>query len=274
MSTARSNHNHSYCFESYGVLVRLESNSREVLDQAVLTARSALLEQTVEIPCSRAEQTFSLQVGPGGKCGIIQNGEVIITGETDFKFWKFFDSLVRILIADFASSVVFLHAGVVGWRGKALVLPGNSFFGKTTLVAALVRAGAEYYSDEYAVLDGQGLVQPFARALSLRTDGASVVESRVRIESLGGIAGNKPIPIGCVLFTRYEPESVPNYRFLSAGQGIVEVIGQTIAIKRNTEFALKVLKKAFSNAIIVKSPRPDAAKFADVFLEFVDNTAY
>ena len=51
---------------------------------------------------------------------------------------------------------VFLHAGVVGWGGRALLLPGRSFAGKSTLVEALVRAGAIYYSDEYAVLDLQG----------------------------------------------------------------------------------------------------------------------
>jgi hypothetical protein len=43
-----------------------------------------------------------------------------------------------------------------------MVLPGKSFAGKTTLVAALVRAGAEYWSDEYAVLDANGDVHPYA----------------------------------------------------------------------------------------------------------------
>jgi hypothetical protein len=36
------------------------------------------------------------------------------------------------------------------------VLPGRSFAGKTTLVAALVQVGAEYWSDEYPVLDAEG----------------------------------------------------------------------------------------------------------------------
>jgi hypothetical protein len=76
-----------------------------------------------------------------------------------------------------------------------------------------------------------------------------------------------------VVFTKYDPESNPEYAFLTAGQGIVEVIGQTIGIRRNSEFVIKVLKNAFANAIIVKSPRNEAANFALELLEFVDNTA-
>jgi hypothetical protein len=197
----------------------------------------------------------------------------MVTAEPEKRFWKFFDSLVRILIGEFAKNFVFLHAGAVGWHGKAIILPGNSFYGKTTLVAELVRNGAEYYSDEYAVLDIDGLVHPFPRPLSMRTDGESIVETPTPVEEILGRTGEVPLPVGSVLFTQYVPESQQDYEFLTTGQGIVEIIAQTIAIKRNTEFAINVLKKALSSAIIVKSPRPDAGLFARNFLEFVDNTA-
>jgi hypothetical protein len=65
-------------------------------------------------------------------------------------------------IALHAPEHVFVQAGVVGVGERAMVLPGKSFAGKTTLVAALVRAGAEYWSDEYAVLDANGDVHPYA----------------------------------------------------------------------------------------------------------------
>jgi uridine kinase len=41
-----------------------------------------------------------------------------------------------------------------------IAIPGRSFSGKTSLVTALVRAGAVYYSDEFAVIDRDGLVRP------------------------------------------------------------------------------------------------------------------
>ena len=197
----------------------------------------------------------------------------MVSAEPEMRFWKYFDSLLRILVAEFTKERIFLHAGVVGWKGKAIILPGNSFYGKTTFVAELVRSGAEYYSDEYAVLDADGLVHPFARPLSMRSSGKAIIETITPVEELMGKAGETPLPVGTVFFTQHVPESSPNYEFLTTGQGVVEIIAQTIAIKRNTEFAIKVLKKALSSAIIVKSPRPDAGSFARNFLEFVDNTA-
>src|SRR3981189_2021508 len=43
-----------------------------------------------------------------------------------------------------ASDMTFLHAGVVGWHGRAIVFPGQSLCGKTTLVREMLRLGATY----------------------------------------------------------------------------------------------------------------------------------
>ena len=266
---------YKFCFESYGVAVAIEADSEEVLAQAASTARSALLGNVREIDCDRAEQRFLLRTDADGSCSMIQNGESMTAGmPTDFRFWKFFDSLVRILVAEHAKSVVFVHAGVVGWRGGAIVLPGNSFAGKTTLVAELVKAGAEYFSDEYAVFDENGLVQSFPRKLSMRTNGPVIDEKAIAVESIGGRAATGPAPVRCVLFTKYTAESVWDPEILTPGQGLMEILPQTIAIRQNTEFAINILKKGIGSAIIVKSTRSDAASFARVFLEFVDNKGF
>src|SRR5690348_8030399 len=119
-----------FCFESYGVPVGIESNSGSVFARAVSTARSALLERMTEIDCGRAQQKFLLHTESDGECSIIRNGEVMATGDpSDFRFWKVFDGFVRILVAEHAKSMVFVHAGVVGWREHAIVLPGRSFAG-------------------------------------------------------------------------------------------------------------------------------------------------
>ena len=71
------------------------------------------------------------------------------------------DAQMRLFIAANARDWLFVHAGVVAHGGRALVAPGDSFSGKTTLVRALLAAGATYYSDEYAVLDEAGRVHPY-----------------------------------------------------------------------------------------------------------------
>ena len=48
----------------------------------------------------------------------------------------------------------------------------------------MVRAGATYYSDEYAVIDDTGLVHPFARPLGIREEG-SYVQTKCAAEALG-----------------------------------------------------------------------------------------
>src|SRR6186997_3026660 len=83
-------------------------------------------------------------------------------------------------VAERAPDHLFVHAGVVGWEGRAIVMPGASFAGKTTLVQAWLEAGATYYSDEFAVLDRDGRVHPFARPLAIR-DGSTASTRRVPV---------------------------------------------------------------------------------------------
>ena len=48
-----------------------------------------------------------------------------------------------------------VHAGALLIDGKALLLPGTSHAGKSSLVAELLRRGASHFSDEYALIDDQ-----------------------------------------------------------------------------------------------------------------------
>jgi len=48
-------------------------------------------------------------------------------------------------LAQAARQRLFVHAGVVAWKGQAIVIPGQSRSVKTTLVKAFVQAGASYY---------------------------------------------------------------------------------------------------------------------------------
>jgi hypothetical protein len=64
---------------------------------------------------------------------------------------------------------VLLHAGAVEHSGRAVLLPGVSGAGKTTLVAALLQRGLRYYTDEIAALARPSLmVQPYPRALAIK----------------------------------------------------------------------------------------------------------
>ena len=65
--------------------------------------------------------------------------------------------------------LLFIHAGVVAFAGRGMVLLGHSGAGKTSTVAALVRKGAAYLSDEVALLDpAMGTVAPFVLPMAVK----------------------------------------------------------------------------------------------------------
>src|SRR5262249_3170175 len=83
---------------------------------------------------------------------LVRHGEVLARARS---IEPVVDSLRREIdetIALFSRHGLFVHAGVVAWRGRAIMAPGRSMSGKSHLVAALVGCGATYYSDEFAVL--------------------------------------------------------------------------------------------------------------------------
>jgi hypothetical protein len=256
-------------FESYGVKVKLEATSPELLKEAERTARKALLDRIRILETREAEHSFGFTSDEAGTLYLFQNGERVSSDDLRTRFFKFFNSLLRIVVAEHARDRVFIHAGVVAWKGRAIVIPANSFQGKTTLVAELVRNGAEYYSDEYAVLDENGMVHPFPRDLSVRD--SQFHERDVPVSELGGKTGFDPIPIGAVLLTEYAEDGEWNPEQLTVGQGIMEIIPHTIPRNFNTKFSLKVLNTAVTDAIILKSPRGDAGEFAIKLLSFFDN---
>ena len=256
-------------FESYGVRVKIQATDAELLREAEQTARKALVDRIRILDTKESEHTFGISSDKNDTLFLLQNGEQISFDSSRSRFFKFFNSMLRIVVAEHASGSVFIHAGVVGWKGKAIVMPADSFRGKTTLVRELVRNGAEYYSDEYAVLDEDGLVHAFPRDLSVRDP--EFGEMDVPVEDLGGKVGSRPIPVGAVLITEYQENADWDPTKLTVGQGIMEMIPHTIPRNFNTEFSLKVLNTAVSDAIILKSPRGDAGDFAINFLSFFDN---
>lgn len=106
-----------------------------------------------------------------------------------------------------------LHAGAVVQRDRAIVLPGSSNRGKSTLTAALVRSGLDYLTDEAAAIDAHGRCRPYAKAIALDPGSfslfpdlepcrapASVLEKQIRRrewhiapDRLGRVAARAPV---------------------------------------------------------------------------------
>lgn len=166
------------------------------------------------------------------------------------------ESRMQIYVAEMAHDRIFLHAGVVGLRGRAIILPGRSYAGKSTLVREFIRAGAQYYSDEYAVLDASGIVHPFTRPLTLRVDGGR--QQKYPVESLGAIPATTPISVGLVLIAPYRARAHWRPERLSTGQGLLELLGNTVPARRKPRAVMETLEAVVSSAPVFRVERGEA----------------
>ncbi len=174
------------------------------------------------------------------------------------------ESDLQLQIAEWARGRVFVHAGVVGLGGRAILVPGSSQSGKTTLVRALVDAGATFYSDEYAVLDLRGRVHPYRKHLSVR-DGRGGAR-KIHPEALGGPVEAKPLPVGLVVATSYRAGATWRPRRQSPGRAVMELLAHTVSARRKPERALTTLRLATSGALVLKGVRGDAEAMVDSLL--------
>ncbi len=172
---------------------------------------------------------------------------------------------LQLYVAEQARRRVFVHAGVVGWQGRAIVIPGRTMTGKTTLVKALVEAGATYYSDEYAVFDERGRVHPYPKPMSVRENGDGRPKE-ILPEALGGTTGVKPLPVGLVVATSYRKAARWRPRQLLPGRAVMALLAHTVPIRRKPERALTTLRQVVADASVIKGVRGEAEEVADGLL--------
>lgn len=184
-----------------------------------------------------------------------------------------YDTHLRIGIAQFSRHKLFVHAGVVGWKGKAILFPGRTLAGKTHLVAELVKAGATYFSDEYAVLDRDGFVHPFAKPLSIRPEKAAR-QIETPVEMIGGVAGRTKLPIGLVVMSRYEAGARWRPMRLTPGEGMLALLENTFSARLSPELAMSVLRQVVTGATVLRSKRGEARELTDQILRLAEDTQH
>lgn len=181
---------------------------------------------------------------------------------------RYLESDMHLEIAVHARTGLFVHAGVVGWNGRALLIPGRSLAGKSTLVAALVRHGATYFSDEYAVIDSFGRVHPYLKPVSLRNPDRTT--RKVSVVELGGRAATEPIPVAAVTCTKYRPGASWRPRQISKTRTLLYLMDNTVVAQLKPRLALQCLTVVASGAIGWKGLRGDADETAERLLQQLD----
>jgi hypothetical protein len=262
-------------FSTYGLRAGVR-----VSDPAVLDRVADALPPGWEPACSPfVDYLYSLKVGGSDARGKVRTFTLLYFGlqrvARTMNLGEALDGLEAHLqwqVATNAYNRVIVHAGVVGWQGRAILIPGYSRAGKSTLVAELLKRGATYYSDEYAVLDARGMVHPYARRLSLRQEG-DLPSFRRSAEDFGAPTGGAPIPVGVVAVAKHRPGARWRPRSLTTGQTVWELLNCTLTAEKQPDAALNVLQRAASGATGLKGFRGEAAQTAELLLEQVQQAA-
>jgi hypothetical protein len=210
-----------------------------------------------------------LSVLHGGEArGPIKRYHIGYVNEERFSWSLNIDSVVNhmidemhFIVAAVARTRVFLHSGVVAFKGQAILIPGQSESGKSTLVTEFLKAGATLYSDEYAVIDRRGFVHPFPRPIQLRDKRGG--ETRHDPQTMGVPVGIKPLPVGLVLLSKYDPKAHWNPRPVSSGQAALRLMRHALTVRREPKAVLQLLTRLSSQARVLKGPRGQAIEVVD-----------
>lgn len=253
--------------EAYGARLALSAPDELILGRILAGAPAGWSPADAEPKGDEVEWTFAVtgDVDVGFR---VRDGDGGITEcGTDLDLVI---SLLRLQLRRFVGyhtpDLIFVHAGAVAHNGRAIVLPGHSFSGKSTLVAALVRAGAVYYSDEYAVFDESGRVLPYREPIALRTP-AGVPGETLSAEQLGSRAGEDPVAVALLALTAYRPGARWEPTGLSRAQGLHALLEHAVPVRDRPEHTLSVLGRALENADVLHGERGESDETARSLLE-------
>lgn len=265
-----NNTNNKLNFRAYGVNVKIVYKDASITEQILKTIKYAIPNNLQIVEQTDCEHIFKVENEEKDKFSLEKNQEGEIIYDNSEKLLERLESNLRLTVAEHAESKVFIHAGVVELHGRAIIIPARSFKGKTTLVVELIKAGATYYSDEYAVLDENGLIYAFPKRLSVRGIIDDYTQLERPVDFYGGRTGSKPIRGGLILITEYKKNSHFKPKILSQGEAVLELISNTVPIRHKPDFSLKVLNKLADDAFAVKTKRGEAKRFAGNLINYFE----
>ena len=163
-------------------------------------------------------------------------------------------------VARRSPQMLFVHAGVVGWRGVGIVIPGRGSIGKSTLVAELVRRGAIYYSDTFAVLDDAGRVyRRGPLGLATRVTHKPSVAPRGRLD--------RAAAIGLIVSGAYTPEVVWWPTVVRGPHAALPLVDSLVLAREQAAQMPPIIAQVAAGAAALRGPRAEAHETAALLLD-------
>lgn len=250
------------CFGRYGAMIEVRSDHSSLLD-----AIKDKLPELSLVQSSTSDVAYSIVRSGNGHHShfdALEFDRRILVNAAPASLITFLASEIRFQIAQHARDAVFVHAGVAGWQGCAIIIPGRSMSGKSSLVEALVRAGAVYYSDEYAAVDADGWVHPYAKPVSMRRPDGTV--EQIDLRTRGAQIGKKPLPAGTILVTHYRKGAQWKPKRLTPAQAVLALVDNAVLATIESQRVLETMSRLASRAVALKGVRGEAKPLATQLL--------
>ncbi len=257
-------------FECYGAKIGIRADDASLLPKI----REILPSVSRECRFDEAENVVSLIVSGGERAnGLYFNREPALEfDEFDDALLEFIeDKILMVLAAVSLPAKLYLHAGAVVWKGAGILIPGNTFSGKTTLVRSLIQAGAIYYSDDCIVLDDRNRMLPFPRELAIRTPGGRIFRDAAHFGAANGV---EPCRIDLILFSIFEENAVWQPSPLSPGESVLELLNNFYfkpSIGDAPREIFKILTNLAARAEVFRGKRGETEQIIEWLAEKYDN---
>ena len=232
----------------------------QILDSRISVSFSSIEEETMVHP---ALAHLEIQDGGTADCEIgiatLEGGFLVFENAKPVEWCDRKDQLTSVVKGLFGASAInasryFLniHAGVVGNGENCLLLPGQAGSGKSTLTAALVAEGYQFFSDEFALLQHETLhVRAVPMAMCFKSSGWDVVaglypqirevptHQRFDNKIVRYLAPASPdaengydraLPASTIIFPKYDPEGGTSLAPISKVEALQRLMEECLAI--------------------------------------------
>lgn len=170
------------------------------------------------------------------------------------------------LFSEHASGVLFVHAGAFRIGSSVIVVPGRSGSGKSSLVAEALRQGAVYYSDDFAVIDPDGMVHPYPRRLGLRLP--SGARHHVTPDQLGAETADGPAAIDFVLSTSFaSADAIWAPTVVTGSRATLPIIDNTVRARLDPSGVAHMAATLARRAITLAGDRGEATNLISALVD-------
>jgi hypothetical protein len=214
-------------------------------------------------PPGTVERRLAVEQGVRGG-GIL----VRVEGEPSPGGWSRLESELTFFAAEHLSHQVAVHAGVLRHRGRAILLPGASHSGKSSLCVAAASLGVDVLTDEYALIDpGTGRTTGWPRPVRRRTPDGGV-------QRLDLVVGSGPLSVAAVAVLRFDHAARGWGRPVSPARAVLGILENTVCARTRPGAALDAACAiARSCDVALEGPRGEAVTTVEALTRLLDDVS-